>query len=95
MIYFTIFIFQILFNIFKVLEIRYTYENKLKKLLINSVWINLLSLTSFYISIDSLLSGDWLIVPFYIIGGLVGKWIAMSKIKNIRYRVFKFIQLKK
>jgi uncharacterized membrane protein YfcA len=89
--YILIFIFQVMFNIFKVLEIKYTYENKLTSLLINSVWINLVSLTSVYYSVDLLLGGDLVVVPFYIVGSVFGKWVAIKKVDNIRNKVFSFI----
>lgn len=91
-VYFLVLIFQILFNIFKVLEIKYTYENKLKLLLINSVFINLVSLASIYYSIGELLRGDFLVVLFYITGSVIGKWIAMEKIENYRSKILKFLR---
>lgn len=77
--YLVVFIFQVLFNIFKVLEIRFTYENKVNKLLVNSVWINLVSLAAVYYSLDRLFVGDLWVIPFYVMGSVVGKWIAMTK----------------
>lgn len=73
-----VFIFQVLFNIFKVLEIRYTFEKQVKKLMVNSVYINLVSLGSTFFSIDQLLKGNFLVIIFYIAGSVVGKWIGMS-----------------
>jgi hypothetical protein len=92
--YFAIFIFQILFNIFKVLEIKFTYENKLNKLLFNSLWINLVSLASVYYSVDSLLKGDLWVLPFYISGSVIGKWLAMTQMENIRNKIFEILNLK-
>jgi len=80
--YVLILILQILFNIFKVLEIKYTYENKLVPLLFNSVWINVISLVSVFFSIDRLFDDDYLIIPFYIIGSVIGKWLAMTKFNS-------------
>jgi hypothetical protein len=57
--YLLILFFQIMFNIFKVLEIKYTYENKIKALLLNSVWINLMALGSAYYSLDGMFHGDY------------------------------------
>jgi hypothetical protein len=87
--YLLILIFQILFNIFKVLEIKYTYENKLRLLLFNSVYINLISLASVYWSLDLLFAGDWWVIPFYIGGSVLGKWIAMTQVENIRHNIYK------
>ena len=79
-----------MFNIFKVLEIKFTYENQLNRLLLNSVWINLVSLASVYYSLDSLLKGDMWVLPFYIGGSVLGKWIAMTQMENIRFKIFSF-----
>ena len=87
--YLLILVFQIMFNIFKVLEIKYTYENKLTLLLYNSVYINLVSLATVYWSLDLLFEGDWWVIPFYVGGSVIGKWISMRHVENIRYKIFK------
>jgi len=87
MIYLIIFILQVLFNIGKVFEIKLTYESKTNALLLNSIFINMVSLGSVYYSIDNLLKGDFWIVFFYVTGSVVGKWIGMTKIKNYRAKV--------
>ena len=87
--YLLVLVFQIMFNIFKVLEIKYTYENKLSLLLYNSIYINLIALASVYWSLDLLFEGDWLVIPFYVLGSVLGKWIAMRHVENIRYKIFK------
>jgi len=73
-----IFIAQVLFNIFKVLEIRYTLQHNVTRLLFNSVWINLVALASTFYSIDGLLKGNFVIILFYISGSVVGKYIGMQ-----------------
>jgi hypothetical protein len=80
--YTLVFITLFSFNILKTLEIRYTYENKVKPLLLNSVGINFVSLLSNYWSIDSLLKGDYFIMVVYLGGSLVGKWFAMTKLNG-------------
>ena len=92
--YIAILTFQIMFNIFKVLEIKFTYENQLTRLLLNSVWINLVSLASVYFSLDSLLKGDMWILPFYIGGSVLGKWIAMTQMDNLESKLFVFFRSK-
>lgn len=81
--YLIIFLSQALFNIFKTYEIKFTYENKINHLLLNSIWINLVSLALAYYSLDSLFKGDYFVIPFYLLGGLVGKYISMKGMKNI------------
>lgn len=93
--YLIVFIFQVLFNIFKVMEIKFTFENQLRNLLINSVWINLVSLAAVYFSLDRLFQNDWLVLPFYIGGSVVGKWIAMTRFENTRYKIFEFLYPRK
>ena len=92
--YIAILTFQIMFNIFKVLEIKFTYENQLNRLLVNSVWINLVSLASVYFSLDSLLKGDMWVLPFYISGSVLGKWIAMTQMDNLESKLFVFFRSK-
>lgn len=83
-----IFISQTLFNIFKVLEIKYTYQNRVGELLLNSVWINIVSLASVFYSVESLLKGEFYIIIFFIGGSVTGKWIGM-KLGNPRYQIWK------
>jgi hypothetical protein len=76
------------------MEIKYTYENKLRALLLNSVWINLMSLGSAYYSLDGLFHGDYFGIIFYISGSVIGKWIAMTHYENIRAEIFKILKRK-
>ena len=69
---------QVLFNIFKVLEIRYTLQHNVRRLLLNSVWINLASLLSVFFSVEGLLRGNFVLIVFYIAGSVVGKYIGMK-----------------
>jgi hypothetical protein len=86
--YFIILAAQTLFNVFKVLEIKYTYQNRILPLLLNSVWINLVSLLSMYYSIDNLLKGNIKVIIFYISGSVLGKYIGM-KLGNPRNQIWK------
>jgi hypothetical protein len=79
---------QTMYNIFKVLEIKYTYQNKVGALLLNSVWINLVSLASTYFAIDDLLKGNFRIIIFYIIGSVLGKYLGMQ-FGNPRNKIWK------
>jgi len=69
------------------MEIKYTYENKVKALLINSVYINIVSLGSTYYALERLFAGDRLIIVFFIAGSIFGKWVAMTKISLFKRRV--------
>jgi hypothetical protein len=79
---------QTLYNIFKVLEIKYTYQYKIGALLLNSIWINLISLVSTYYAIDDLLRGNFTIVIFYITGSVLGKYFGMQ-LGNPRNQIWK------
>lgn len=89
-IYILVFIFNFFFNIFKTLEIKYTYEHKVRALLANSVWINLVSLGSTYFAIDRLFNGDWVVLIFFIGGSVTGKYVAMTKIHIFKRRLHRF-----
>jgi hypothetical protein len=52
-------------------------------------------LASVYFSIEGLLAGDFLILPFYISGSVIGKWFAMKKMENIRGRIFQILFFQK
>jgi len=84
-----------MFNIFKTLEIKYTYEHKVKELMINSIWINLVSLGSVYFAIDSLFKGNWSVIIVYIIGSVMGKWVAMTKITDYREKIYSLLLKRK
>ena len=92
--YILIFISQIFFNVFKSLEIKFTYENKLIPLLFNTVLINMVGLATTYFSIEGLRNGDYLIVIVYISGSVLGKWFAMTKMINYRFKIFDFFKQK-
>ena len=86
-VYLLVFAFQFFFNIFKTLEIKYTYEHKVNALLLNSIWINLVSLGSTYFSLERLIAGEWSILIVYIGGSVIGKWVAMTKVEMYKKRI--------
>jgi len=94
-IYLLVFTFQVLFNVFKTLEIKYTYEHKVRELMINSIWINLVSLGSTYFAIDSLFKGNWSVIIVYIAGSVVGKWVAMTKVIDYREKIYQLLSKRK
>jgi hypothetical protein len=80
--------------VFKTLEIKYTYENRVTPLLFNSLWINLVSLASTYFSLERLFARDWTVIVVYISGSVFGKWVAMTKVDNYRKKIYEFIKNK-
>jgi len=90
-IYILVFLFQIMFNVFKTMEIKYTYENKVNELMLNSIWINLVSLGSVYFAIDNLFKGNWSVIIVYIMGSVAGKWVAMKHFENVNKMLWKYL----
>lgn len=74
------------------MEIKYTYEGKIKPLMINSVFINLVALGSVYFSIERLFDEDWVVVLIYIFGSVIGKWFAMIHFENYRNKFYNIFQ---
>jgi hypothetical protein len=93
MYYILVFLFQFIYNILKVEEIKFAYENKTIKLVINAILLNTLTILSTYYSLHLLLEGDMFIIISFITGGAVGKWFATTNIFN--YRTFILDKIKK
>ena len=93
--YVLVFLFQVLFNVFKTMEIKYTYENKVRQLVFNSVWINLVSLGSVYFSLERLFARDWAVIIVYISGSVFGKWWAMTHFINYENKFYEFLNKRK
>lgn len=87
MIYLVIFIFQYLFNMLKVMEIKYSYEEKIKPLIIVTALLSGIVLASTYFSFTLLISGDIIVIPIYISGSILGKLTAI-KLNNTRAKIF-------
>lgn len=78
MVYFIVFILQSIFNVLKVLEIKYSVTNRTKPLLINSVLISSLTIVVSFYSLEELFSGNWKIIFSYVSGSVVGKWFVLK-----------------
>lgn len=89
--YFLVFIFQVAFNILKVHEIKFSYEEQTKKLIFNSLMLNTLTILSLYFSMNLMLSGDWIVMVVFVFGGALGKWIATSNFNSHRSDIWKKI----
>ena len=94
-VYILVFLFQVMFNVFKTMEIKYTYENKVNELMLNSIWINLVSLGSVYFAIDNLFKGNWSVIIVYIMGSVAGKWVAMKHFENYRQKIYQMFSKRK
>ncbi len=91
-IYIIIFILQVVYNILKVEEIKYSYEGKTVKLVVNSIFLNITALFTTFYSVKFMLDGDFIVSIIYIIGSAFGKWLATTKIFNYRNFIWKQIQ---
>jgi len=87
--YLLVYIFQVIFNILKVQEIKLTYENKTGRLMINTILISAVVLASTYYSLNLMLKGDFIVAAVYIFGSVSGKYIAMTKSFNYRNFIWK------
>ena len=81
--YIFIFLLQVAFNIFKSLEIRYTYENRLAPILWVGFVLSVLMILGFYLSIGALLKGDWGVIVVYVGGSVLGKYLSFLINKKI------------
>jgi hypothetical protein len=54
----------------------------------------MVGLATTYFSIEGLRNGDYLIVIVYISGSVLGKWFAMTKMINYRFKIFDFFKQK-
>ena len=90
MIYLIIFAFQFSFNLLKVMEIKFSYEERIKPLIIVTALLSGIILASTYFSLTLLLKGDVIVIPIYIIGSILGK-ITAIKINNTRAKIFRKI----
>ena len=81
--YIFIFLLQVTFNIFKSLEIRYTYENRWAPILWVGFVLSVLMILGFYLSIGALLKGDWGVIVVYVGGSVLGKYLSFLINKKI------------
>ena len=63
--------------------------------MLNSVWINLVSLGSIYLSVDNMLKGNWSVLIVYVAGSVTGKWVAMTKLPDYREKIYKLLKKNK
>lgn len=80
--YILIFLLQVIFNICKSLEIRYTYENKLGPILWVGFALSIMMILGFYLSIGALLKGEWIVIVVYVSGSVLGKYLSFLINKN-------------
>jgi len=76
---------QLCFSIFKVFEIKWSYEDKLLKLTVISVIQSFTWITSTAIGVGGVLNGDvWMAVLYVVFGGL-GKILAIKVFNENKY----------
>ena len=89
-----VFISQVLINILRVLEIKYTFQHNVPKLLLNTFWINMVWLVSTFMSIDALFKGNFLVVVMFLAGSVLGKYVGMNiEIGKKRKKGFNILEL--
>jgi len=95
MLFIIVFVLQVLFNIFKVFEIKYAYENNLKGLLITGGILSIINILGIYFSVGSLLSGNWKVVIVFVLGSLTGKYLSyVLNTEKYRAKVYELLNTK-
>lgn len=84
--YIVIFFLQLLMSIFKVLEIKWSYENKTTYLTILAGVMSTVWLLSTTIGVSSILQGDYVMAIFFVLSSSLGKIIALTFFSQNRYR---------
>lgn len=90
----SVFILQVLINILRVLEIKYTFQHNTPKLLLNTLWINLVWLASTFMSIDALFKGNFWVILVFLAGSVLGKYVGMNiEISKKKKKGFNILEL--
>ena len=82
--YLVVSILQLAFSIFKVYEIKWSYDEQITKLTIISFLQSATWITSTAIGVGGVLKGDLLMAILYVVFGGLGKVVAIKFFKNKR-----------
>lgn len=84
--YILVSILQLMMSIFKVLEIKWSYENKVIHLTILTLLMSSVWLTSTSIGVSAILQGDILMGVIFTLSSAIGKIIALKLTNGNSYR---------
>lgn len=75
-------IIQIAFNLLKILEIKYSYDEDMKKTLIVGFFLAIVWLFSTAIGVSAVIQLDYIMMIDYVISSMFGKYLALKLRKN-------------
>lgn len=87
MMYFLLAVIQIAFNLLKILEIKYSYDEDIKRTLIVGFFLAIVWLFSTAIGVSAVIELDYIMMIDYVISSMLGKYLAL--------RLRKYWKLKK
>lgn len=77
MMYFILAIIQIAFNLLKLLEIKYSYDEDMKRTLIVGFFLAIVWLFSTAIGVSAVIQLDYIMMIVYVISSMFGKYLAL------------------
>lgn len=86
MIYLLVAILQLAQSVFKVFDIKWSYENQTTKLMILNFLMSGAWILSTGIGVGAVMNGDLIMVSVYITFGGLGKWLAITVFHQNKYR---------
>lgn len=84
--YILVAIFQLAFSIFKVFDIKWSYENKVVELTILNFFMSAVWIIGTALGVAAVMDGDIIMMLIYVVSGGVGKVIAIRYFDNRSYR---------
>lgn len=73
---------QIAFNLLKILEIKYSYDEDMKMTLLVGFMLSIVWLFSTAIGVSAVIKLDYLMMFVYVISSMFGKYLALKLRKN-------------
>jgi len=77
MMYFILAIIQIAFNLLKLLEIKYSYDEDMKRTLLVGFFLAIVWLFSTAIGVSAVIQLDYIMMIVYVISSMFGKYLAL------------------
>jgi hypothetical protein len=83
--YFIVAFLQVIQNILKILEIKYSYDDEIIPTLIVGFFGITSWLCSTALGISAVLENDWVMAAVYVLSGLLGKYLAIKLKKHFNF----------
>lgn len=84
--YFLLSIIQISFNLLKILEIKYSYDENMKMTIIVGFFLAIVWLLSTAIGVSAVIKLDYLMMIVYVLSSVIGKILALKMQKYYRLK---------